>query len=272
MGEITMNINAVGNSYLGNIDYQKCKNTSDSTINFAMNPTTSQESLSSGKSMWSGDMIITLGDKLKRVTYGNTTGYKSKAEMTTDEYKQWFMNETAKMPVSGWMQSNFSSATVVIKDEAFERMKNDPEYEEYVMRRIRSYYSASGLNTGMNNIAYEVIGASPEECYGYAGPVGGSGSERITEKEKSWWEKRHEQVEELLKEQAEAAHKKRVAAREAIQREYNNSRIENERRLQSLISEQIQGIGNEENIIQSTGQVAAATAAYESSFIISDFE
>ena len=64
----------------------------------------------------------------------------------------------------------------MIKEEAFERMKNDPEYEKYVLNRIRSMYSVSSLPVGANNVCYEVIGASPEECYGYAGPVGGSGS------------------------------------------------------------------------------------------------
>ena len=49
--------------------------------------------------------------------------------------------------------------------------------------------------------SFDVIGASPEECYGYAGPVGKSGSETANDGE-SWWEKRHERMEELMKERS----------------------------------------------------------------------
>lgn len=78
-------------------------------------------------------------------------------------------------------------------------MKNDPEYENYVLNRVRSAYSVQGLPVGSNNVGFDVIGASPEECYGYAGPVGKSGSETANDGE-SWWEKRHERMEELMKE------------------------------------------------------------------------
>lgn len=56
-----------------------------------------------------------------------------------------------------------SSGALVIKEEAFENMKNDPEFEEYVLNRVRSLYSAKGLPVGSNNVCYEVIGGSPEE-------------------------------------------------------------------------------------------------------------
>lgn len=32
------------------------------------------------------------------------------------------------MPVSAWVRSTYSSGATVIKEEAFERMKSDPEY------------------------------------------------------------------------------------------------------------------------------------------------
>lgn len=64
------------------------------------------------------------------------------------------------MPVSSWFSSSFSSGSLVIKEEAFERMKNDPEYKKYVMNRNRSMYSVSSLPVGANNVCYEDIGAS----------------------------------------------------------------------------------------------------------------
>ena len=127
---------------------------------------------------------------------------KSKDEMTLDEYKQWVMNEISQFPVSGWARSTFSSGAIVIKEEAFERMKDDPEYENYVLNRVRSAYSVKGLPVGSNNVGFDVIGASPEECYGYAGPVGKSGLETANDGE-TWWEKRRKRLDEFIEEQIE---------------------------------------------------------------------
>ena len=80
------------------------------------------------------------------------------------------------------------------------------------------------LPVGSNNVGFDVIGASPEECYGYAGPVGKSGSETTNDGE-SWWEKRHERMEELMKEQEKEAVKRAQARRKAVQNEYLNSQL-----------------------------------------------
>lgn len=60
--------------------------------------------------------------------------------------------------------------------------------------------------------------------YGYAGPVGKSGSETANDGE-SWWKKRHERMEELMKEQEEEAVKRAQARRKAVQNEYLNSQL-----------------------------------------------
>lgn len=184
--------------------------------------------------------------------------------MTTDEYKQWFMNEMSKIPVSSWFNSSFSSGSLVIKEEAFERMKNDSEYEKYVLNRIRSMYSVSSLPVGSNNVYYEVIGASPEECYGYAGPVGGNGS-NISGNEKSWWEKRHEKMEKLLKEQEKEAVKKAQARRAAAQENYLKSQLESQQRLQSFLMESVKNgqYTLDMSVFRSTSASALAATAYE---------
>lgn len=54
-------------------------------------------------------------------------------------------------------------------------------------------------------IGFQVIGASPEECYGEGIPVNsGNNSEGLGD-EKSWWERRHEKFEEMLEEQIKEA-------------------------------------------------------------------
>ena len=171
-----------------------------------------------------GEVTIDYPPKINNALNNSVVSEKSKDEMSLDEYKQWVMNQISQFPVSGWVRSTFSSGSIVIKEEAFERMKNDPEYENYVLNRVRSAYSVQGLPVGSNNVSFDVIGASPEECYGYAGPVGKSGSETANDGE-SWWEKRHERMEELMKEQEKEAVKRAQARRKAVQNEYLNSQL-----------------------------------------------
>ena len=174
--------------------------------------------------MYPGDVTIDYPPRINNAVNNSVVSEKSKDEMSLDEYKQWVMNQISQFPVSGWVRSTFSSGSIVIKEEAFERMKNDPEYENYVLNRVRSAYSVQGLPVGSNNVSFDVIGASPEECYGYAGPVGKSGSETANDGE-SWWEKRHERMEELMKEQEKEAVKRAQARRKAVQNEYLNSQL-----------------------------------------------
>ena len=215
-------------------------------------------------SAWAGDMVIPYPPNYSGFTYDSSISNKSKEEMTMDEYKQWVMNEMSQMPVSAWVRSTYSSGATVIKEEAFERMKSDPEYENYVLNRVRSAYSVSSLPAGSNNVSYDVIGASPEECYGYAGPVGNSSS-NISGNEKSWWEKRHEKMEELLAEQEKEALKSAQARRAQAQENFLQSQLESRQRLQSFFMEKMQNEQGTVNMsaFQSASVSASAVSAYE---------
>ncbi len=214
----------------------------------------------SGSSAWAGDMVINYPPNLAKVS-NSSVGGKSKDEMTLDEYKQWVMNEISQMPVSGWARSTYSSGAIIIKEEAFERMKIDPEYEEYVLNRVRSACSVQGITGCSNYVGYDVIGASPEECYGYAGPVGGSGS-NFAGNEKSWWEKRHERMEELMEEQEKEAVKKAQARKAAAQENYLKSQMASRQRLQAFLAGGMQS-GDDAAAFQTAGVSALAATAYE---------
>ena len=236
--------------------------------NFAEEVQKAEESRStqtkSSSSAWAGDMVVPQPPNYSGFTYDSNISNKSKEEMTMDEYKQWFMNAMSGMPVSSWVRSSFSSGSLVIKEEAFERMKNDPEYEKYVLNRIRSMYSVSSLPIGPNNVCYEVIGASPEECYGYAGPAGGSGS-NITGNGESWWEKRHKRMEELMEEQEKEAVKKAQARRAAAQENYLKSQMASRQRQQAFLAESTRTVQDsaDATVFQSAGVSALAATAYE---------
>ena len=257
-----MSVSGISNSGMGVNPYAYTNSNRKATQSgsFADEVQRAEESHStqakSNSSAWEGDMVVPQPPNYSGFTYDNNISRKSKDEMTMDEYKQWFMNEMSGMPVSSWVRSSFSSGALVIKEEAFERMKNDPEYEKYVLNRVRSYYSASsGWSIGSNNVSYEVIGASPEECYGYAGPAGGSGS-NITGNEKSWWEKRHERMEELTEEQEKEAVKKAQARKAQAQAEYLKSQMASRQRLQSFLADSVQ-----------TGQDGADMTAFRSAAV-----
>ncbi|MDE7423104.1 MAG: hypothetical protein K2N51_05350 [Lachnospiraceae bacterium] len=218
----------------------------------------------SNSSVWAGDMVISYPLDYSSFTYDSSISNKSKDEMTMDEYKQWFMNEISQMPVSEWVRSTYSSGAIVIKEEAFEAMRSDPEYENYVLNRVRSACSVQGLPGCPKCTGYDVIGASPEECYGYAGPVGGSGS-NISGNEKSWWEKRHERMEELLEEQEKEALKKAQARKALAQETYLKSQFESQQRLHSFLMDSANNgqDTSDMSVFQSVSVGALVVTAYE---------
>lgn len=224
-----INVNGIGrnpyaDSYLTSAKNRSNTTSKDTFVNAVKKVEESKNSADTSNVMYPGDVTIDYPPRINNAVNNSVVSEKSKDEMSLDEYKQWVMNQISQFPVSGWVRSTFSSGAIVIKEEAFERMKNDPEYENYVLNRVRSAYSVQGLPVGSNNVGFDVIGASPEECYGYAGPVGKSGSETANDGE-SWWEKRHERMEELMKEQEEEAVKRAQARRKAVQNEYLNSQL-----------------------------------------------
>ena len=224
----------------------------------------SRQAAKSETSKWAGDMVVPQPPNYSGFTYDSTISNKSKEEMTMDEYKQWFMNEMSKMPVSGWVRSTCVGGALVIKEEAFEKMKSDPEWEKTVMNMIRKMYSVNGI-PGSKMIGYQVIGASPEECYGAGIPVKNGTGSLFDSSEKSWWEKRHEGYEELLEEQVKAAQKREQLQKGLAQRAYLNKQLASQQRLQSFFMERAQSENDAMNIaaFQTQGMSEVVTVAYE---------
>ena len=236
------------------------------TGNFADEVQKAEESRStqskSNSSAWAGDMVVPQPPTYRGFNYDSSISNKSKEEMTMDEYKQWFMNEMSKMPVSAWYSSTCVGGALTITEECFERMKNDPEWENTVLGMVRNMYSSSGL-MGSKMIGYQVIGASPEQCYGEGIPV--KNSSLSASDEKSWWEKRHEKMEELLEEQAKVALKKAQARKALAQENYLKSQFESQQRLHSFLMESAKNGQDTSDMsaFQSVSAGALAVTAYE---------
>lgn len=270
-----MNVNSIvanpyANSYLTSTQNRSNNTSADSFVN-AINEVAGSESLAGSNNVnFEGDMVISQPPTYGNFVYNNTISNKSKDEMTMDEYKQWFMNEISQMPVSAWYRSTCVGGALTITDKAFERMKSDPEWENTVLNMVRNMYSSNGI-MGSKMIGFQVIGASPEECYGEGIPVdNSSGASSNSNSEESWWKKRHERMEELMKAQEKEAIKKAQARREAARSEYLNRQLESQQRLQSLFMGKMQTIEAETSMsaVQSAEASSLAVAAYEKSSII----
>jgi hypothetical protein len=270
-----INVNGIGvnpyaNSYLTSAQNRSNATSKDSFINAINEVAGSENSAGSSNVKFDGDMVISQPPAYSNFVYNNTISNKSKDEMTMDEYKQWFMNEVSKMPVSAWYRSTCVGGALTITDRAFEKMKSDPEWENTVMNMVRKMYSSNGI-MGSKMIGFQVIGASPEECYGEGIPVdNSSGASSNSNSKESWWKKRHERMEELMKEQEKEAVKKAQARRETARNEYLNRLLASQQRLHSFLMEKMQTVETEMSL--PTDQIVEASslavAAYEKSSII----
>lgn len=166
-------------------------------------------------SVWPGDMVISQPPNYSGFKYDAAISHKSKSEMTMDEYKSWFMNEMSKMPVSAWYRSTCVGGALTITEEAFERMKSDPEWENTVMNMVRKMYSATGI-MGSKMIGNQVIGASPAQCHGEGIPVG-SNSFLDGEDGDDFWKLRMERHKKYLELQQEAAIRRHMLMKSGIE-------------------------------------------------------
>ena len=234
---------------------------------------TNGKTTDNSNSQWAGDMVIPQPPRTNNVQYDNSISSKSKDEMTLDEYKQWVANEMSQMPVSGWYQSTCVGGSLTITEECFERMKTDPEWENTVLGMVREMYSVNGI-MGSKMIGFQVIGASPEECYGEGIPVDSNSGLGSTDNKKSWWQKRHEETEEILKEQsAKALQKRKTQHQEMIQQMYEAS-IQKREQYSDFLSS---GETNAQNTTATmetvaTGQLNKAVDAYTSKMVFDNAE
>ncbi len=118
--------------------------------------------------------------------------------------------------------------------------------------------SVQGITGCSNYVGYDVIGASPEECYGYAGPAGGSSLENVSDGE-TWWEKRHKKIKELLEEQIEKSQKEQLARRKQAEAEYISQVYASRQRMSNLLHKSNTGSDN----IAVLPLMTTAASAYE---------
>jgi hypothetical protein len=166
-------------------------------------------------------------EQIKEISKINVVEKDFVKDMTMEEYKQYIYDQIAKIPISdSQMNSSFS---VYITEEGFEAMKNNPEYEQWVLAILRydfTFYDAWAYMHGSRYVIH-CFGAEKEEYIAHSWSKGANIDTRKAEK--SFWKKREERrrrwKKQLEEAQAKKAMWKRVFEREQSQAIYENKMI-----------------------------------------------
>lgn len=192
----------------------------------------------------------------KAVLSKNGADSVSRDDMTMEEYKSFIIDLMNSIPFHPTQQKDTEIWN--ISEKGWEQMKNDPDYEAWVLgytKLNRSVNIPFGLSGG-GRLCTESFGASIEEHIGQSVPQGGFGSNasKKSDNEESWWEKRHKLYEKMMKEQIEKSMKNVQAKRISEQKQYyEQAAAKNKGLIQSL---------NGEN------QISKILTAYQSNFLI----
>ncbi len=161
----------------------------------------------------SGD-FQNMATQLKAETASPAAAVSQTASMDLEAYKKTVWEKISQLPMSS--SSQMQSISVQITDEGFEAMKNDPEYEAWVLDTLGKNFIFENPWTPVCGGGYAVhhFGASKEEYHGeswYPGYMGDQGASMFAEKSKgSFWEQRAERHKEYMELQQEAAAKRRM--------------------------------------------------------------
>lgn len=164
-------------------------------------------------------------------------------DMTMEEYKIFINRLLSSIPFDS--TRIYDKEIISISDAGWEQMKNDPDYEAWVLgytaenRSVRNPFF--GWPGASGSVYVEKFGASIEEHIGQSVGTSGPSSSNHVKNEKSWWEKRHEKMEELMEEQAKKAMKKAQAQRAFEQQRSLNRYLAGQQRLQNFLSDGTQG-------------------------------
>lgn len=150
-------------------------------------------------------------------------------------------------------------------------MKNDPEYEAWVLNDLRTGWAQPDRWSGVCGGAYSTIyyGATKEECHAEmwsAGYQNGSGKSLFDGRAKdSFWERRTEQ-----KRRTEAQIKKDLEKKRMREEANAKAAMEKSDAHRRLMSQWAKEAVYSDSILAKSGTAATANAAYEANFVMAD--
>lgn len=191
----------------------------------------------------------------------------SARDMTMEEYKQYINDKISQIPMHPTRMSE--SISIHISEAGFEAMKNDPEYEAWVLNDLRTGWAQPDRWAGVCGGAYSTIyyGATKEECHAEmwsAGYQNGSGKSLFDSKAKdSFWEHRVERKQRLEVQIKEQQEKKRIQ-KAAMEKSDAHRRLMLQWAKEAVYSDSV--------LAKSAGAgiVSTANVAYEANFLMGD--
>lgn len=196
----------------------------------------------------------------KKVCAKNGAENVSRDEMSMEEYQRFFYALLDTIPYDSTRVCDVSYLT--ISDKGWEQMKQDPEYEAWILgyfvedRAVRNPFFGWGGNTG--SVCFEYFGASIEEHHGEGFSKSAINGGKKKDKEESWWDKRRKKSKELMMEQQVKAIEEARARREANLQEYRNHQLKSQQKLRSFLTGK-----PERQLTNMTDERQSGAAAYE---------
>lgn len=196
----------------------------------------------------------------KNVLRKNGVENVCREDMTMDEYKKFFTDLMNSIPYD-WSQKNDVNVWS-ITEAGWEQMKNDPDYEAWVLgytaedRSVNIPFAAMpGYSPAYHT---EHFGASIDEHLGQGIPMNNSAVKKASRDKESWWDKRQKKMKEIAKQQQEERTKEKAMARKKGQEEYNQKQM-----LAEALQKQLSDADNL-YIVNQSQVMTPAVAAYES--------
>ena len=181
-------------------------------------------------------------------------------DMTLQEYKKYIHQKIDSLYTHPSQRRLYP--IIEITDAAYERMMNDPEYEEKVLNMLAAE-KAYAYGRFIPEFVYIHIDDTWENTYTKV--MGWRDSQpaprNTSSNKKSWWDERQERIREMLKRQAKAA-QKRAQAQSILGRQAVLERqLESQQTRQSLLAEKIPGASETAGQIPFSSTSAKALAA-----------
>ena len=154
-----------------------------------------------GKGKRFGEELAEKYEKIRGITEIDKASLSK--DMSMEEYKRYIHDKISQIPFdpsqSGWIWN------IQITEEGFEAMKNDPEYEAYVLDAVRKNFSFFDVWHSKN---WSVLhfGATKEEFYGQSYLTASSFE---LNPEKTFWERRLEKRKKMKKQLDKFVEKKK---------------------------------------------------------------
>ena len=157
--------------------------------------------------------FVSMAEQLKAEQTTPAKTVSGTEDMSLAAYKQSIWKKISDLPMS--TSSQMQSISIQITDAGFEAMKNNPEYETWVLDTLaQNFRFENPWTSACGGYVVHHFGAKKEQYHGeswYLGYMGGQGAAMFEDKAKgSFWEQRMESHKKFMELQQEAAARRRL--------------------------------------------------------------